>query len=80
MARKTTAQATNFNKADAFLRLSVVDNMGEEHRLPKDLALQISNHVSANLVAKAEADPDFKFNLIGTVHVVDNTPKDDINF
>ena len=82
MARKatTTQPATNFRKADAFLRLSVVDASGVKHRLPKDLALAITNHVSNNMICKAAEDEEYEFNLVGTVHVVDNEPKEDLKF
>ncbi len=85
MGRKTTNATTStrndqFQAADAFLRLELVDNSGDKHRLPKDVALYLKNHLSEQLIKKASQDADFEFKLVGKVHVVDNSPKEDINF
>jgi hypothetical protein len=86
MARKTTTTTnanspTAYTQADAWLRLELVDAKGGRHRLPKDVALYLKNHVSANMINKADPDnggDTFEFKFVGTVHLVDNTPKADI--
>lgn len=85
MARKTTTTSnnngnnnSNFQQADAWLRLELVDSLGNRHRLPKDVALYLKNHVSANMIRKAEETNEHEFSLVGVVHVVDNAPKEDI--
>lgn len=84
MARRTsTAKAqsnTGFTQADAFLRLELEDAKGNRHRLPKDVALYLRNHVAEQMINKADKDADFEFTLKGKVHVVSNEPKEDINF
>lgn len=89
MARKTNSNSasrntnSNFAPADAFLRLSVLDSKGNKHRLPKDVALYLKNHVSEQLINaqnEAASDEPIEFKLVGEVHVVDNSPKEDIKF
>lgn len=85
MARKNNNSTrgndnNNFQSADAFLRLELVDGQGNKHRLPKDVALYMKNWIGEQMIAKASSEEDFEFNLIGKVHVVDNSPKDDIEF
>lgn len=85
MARKTATQSNNsrsdnFQAADAFLRLEVVDGAGNKHRLPKDVALYLKNHISEQLINKANEDEEFEFKLVGKVHVVDNSPKEAVKF
>ena len=88
MARKTTSASNEtsannnngFKAADAFLRLEIVDANGNKHRLPKDVALYLQNHLSAQLIKAAKADADKEFTLVGKVHVIDNSPKEDIAF
>lgn len=83
MARTNTnppARNGNFQTADAFLRLEVVAADGTRHRLPKDVALYVKNHIAEQLIAKAQDDADFEFTLAGKVHVVDNSPKEPVKF
>lgn len=85
MARKSTTTASasrndNFQAADAFLRLELVDAKGNRHRLPKDVALYMKNFVAEQMINKAQASEDHEFKLVGKVHVVDNAPKEDIEF
>lgn len=86
MGRKTnastqsTGRTDNFQTADAFLRLEVVAADGSKHRLPKDVALYIKNHLSEQLIKKASDDAEYEFKLVGKIHVVDNSPKEDIAF
>lgn len=84
MARRTTANQntgnTFENKADGFLRLEVEDANGKRHRIPRDVALYIKNHISEQLINKASDDAEYEFKLFGKVHVVDDTPKEDIKF
>lgn len=70
----------NFTPADAFLRLSVVDHEGNEHRLPKDVAIYLKHHITEQMIAATEANPERKFQLVGSIHIVDDTPKGDIKF
>lgn len=85
MARKSSpsnanANRDNFQAADAFLRLELVDAKGNRHRLPKDVALYVKNFIAEQMINKATADADHEFELVGKVHVVDNSPKEDIEF
>ncbi|APC46079.1 hypothetical protein HYP06_gp076 [Vibrio phage vB_VspP_pVa5] len=89
MARKTstprTAGNSNFKPADAFLRLEVVDAAGNQHRLPKDMAMHLEKHIHEMMInaqmAADEAGTDaVEFKLVGTVHVVDNAPKGEVKF
>lgn len=82
MARKTntttnTNSRTN-NPADAFLRLEVIDSKGNAHRLPRDVALYMSTFMGEQLIKATEADAEKTFELRGSVHIVDNSPKEDL--
>lgn len=86
MARKSANSASNsnanFKPADAFLRLEVLDSQGNRHRLPKDMALHLEKHVHENMIKAqlASGETEVEFKLVGVVHVVDNSPKEDIKF
>ena len=81
MARKTNnAQSKDFKQADAFLRLSVKDKDGNLHRLPKDMAMYLEKHIHANMIKTANKNEEHEFTLVGQVHVVDNAPKEDVEF
>ena len=75
----TASTSTTNNPADAWLRLEVVDASGNRHRLPRDLAMQLKNHIHAQLIKNCDGGTK-EFNLVGTVHVVDKAPKEDIAF
>ena len=83
MTRKSTAttsrgNASNFKEADAFLRLTITDKTGKEHRLPRDLPLHLETWIHEQMIKKTVADPEATFTLSATVHVIDKTPKGDI--
>lgn len=88
MARKDNSATasrgnSNFQQADAFLRLEVVDSEGNKHRMPRDIALYLKNHISEQLITAAASGTNEKpvsFSFKGTIHIVDNTPKEDIKF
>lgn len=77
---KKETNNSNFKKADAFLRLEVVDSAGNKHKLPKDLAMYLSNHVQASMIKAAEDKPEVEFKLVGSIHIVSDEPKADIKF
>ena len=71
--------------ADAFLNLEVVSANGERRKLPKGVALELSNLLQRSMINAhnkgTAAGQTVEFNLVGTVHIVeDNTDKDDIDF
>lgn len=66
----------NYERADAFLRVYLVDAEGNKHRLPKDMALYLKNNVSAAMISKAQEDGEFEFTLAGSINIVNNEPKD----
>lgn len=84
MGRRDTSTTQNNQSStttvDGYLRLEVVDSKGNKHRIPRDVALYVEKHISKQLIDAATADPDKEFTLIGTVHVIDKTPKEDIDF
>lgn len=57
-------------QADAFLNLKFVDANGVEYKLTKGLPLHEAKALEASIINAAKADPEFRLNLIGTVHVI----------
>lgn len=83
MARKV-ANSNNLQRqadtAAGWLRLELIDKNGKAYRLPKDLPLFDKFHPHAQMMNLAEKDSEFEFTFKGKVHIVDDTPKEDIEF
>jgi hypothetical protein len=72
MARRQSTQYNNNSTAPAgYLRLSVKDSEGNLHRLPRDLPLYESQLTPSGMVEKAKADPEYQFEIVGTVFIPD---------
>lgn len=86
MALQKTNQASNqsannANQPDAYLNLVVVDAQGNEHRLSKGVALQVSRQLDRSLINATEKNPEATFELRGTVHIMDSEEaQKDIDF
>lgn len=61
----------NFDKADAFMNVALVDKHGNEHSLGRNgIPLHVSNWLQGQIIEKVKENPDSTFKLVGTVHIV----------
>tara|TARA_B100000929_G_scaffold108179_1_gene85701 strand:- start:8122 stop:8388 length:267 start_codon:yes stop_codon:yes gene_type:complete len=76
-----STRQSNANQPDAYLNLVVVDAQGNEHRLSRGVALEISRKLDRSLINAAKSNPEAVFQLKGTVYVVDEEEQQqDIDF
>ena len=70
-------QSTNRQpKADAFINVVILDSLGNEHRLRKGIPLELTNLLERSIINRALADPTYKIELRGVVHVVPDVTSD----
>ena len=63
-------------KADAFINVVILDSLGNEHRLRKGIPLELTNLLERSIINRALADPTYKIELRGVVHVVPDVSAD----
>lgn len=63
-------------KADAFINVVILDAFGNEHRLRKGIPLELTNLLERSIINRALADPTYKIELRGVVHVVPDVTAD----
>jgi hypothetical protein len=63
-------------KADAFINVVIIDSLGNEHRLRKGIPLENTNLLERSIINRALADPTYKMELRGVVHVVPDVTAD----
>jgi len=68
--KKTAAKNDNFEQADAFMNLELVDKHNKRHSISKGLPLHIKNWLMAQMITAAGEDPDLEFNLVGKITIV----------
>ena len=70
-------QSTNRQpKADAFINVVILDSLGNEHRLRKGIPLENTNLLERSIINRALADPTYKIELRGVVHVIPDVSQD----
>ena len=65
---KNNSVNSSYDKADAWLNLSVIDANGVSRKLPKGLALYLKDHLSAKMI-KAASSKEVTFKLEGTITI-----------
>lgn len=68
-SKKTATTSNNFDKADAFLNIELVDKNGVRYPLPKGLPLHVTNWISSQMVTAATDKPDMEFSFVGTIRI-----------
>jgi hypothetical protein len=63
-------------KADAFINVVILDSLGNEHRLRKGIPLENTNLLERSIINRALADPSYKMELRGVVHVIPDVTAD----
>ena len=63
-------------KADAFINVVIIDSLGNEHRLRKGIPLENTNLLERSIINRALADPSYKMELRGVVHVIPDVTAD----
>jgi hypothetical protein len=76
MAFEKTAATNRQPKADAFINVVILDAQGNEHRLRRGIPLELSNLLERSIINKALADPSYKIELHGIVHVIPDVSED----
>jgi len=69
-------QSNKAAKADAFINVVIIDSLGNEHRLRKGIPLENINLLERSIINRALADPTYKMELRGSVHVIPDVTAD----
>lgn len=68
--KSTTKPSADFDKADAFVNLSLVDANGEKHSMNKGLPLHVKQWLNKQMIEAAKQNPDIEFKFVGTITLV----------
>lgn len=71
LTKKSTAAKTNdFEKADAFLNLALVDANGKQHNMPKGVPLHVKQWLTGQMIEAAKQNPSVEFKFVGSITLV----------
>ena len=79
--RPTQQNSASNKKSDAFLNIQVKDKAGNLHKVRATIGLQKDrSKIERSLIETADANPDYEFEIVGTVNVVQPDDGENIEF